>query len=117
MNFDNAILGVGREVYIIHDDVIVGVGQVVTFNGYCDYGVKMIDDSSREFFKGYEIPELLGFRGTFWHYDEDGNPSRHYEDEPEDFHKGTKVVDKIAFDFGFCPEQFKSVEGCGKSND
>ncbi len=105
------IISVGNPVLFIKDNKIVGKGQAVTsHDGVC--GIQAIDDTAKEFFKDDPVVKLLDWRFAFFHYSTyTGEPALGFNDEPEDRHLGTRVVDEFNLRWGLVPDSFKDVEG------
>lgn len=107
--------------YLVKDDKVVGTMRVVSTRSigtgglYGDTFLEPSDDAAKEFFKDdFTIP-LFGQITRLQYFGVTGEPGIGFDDEPEDRHKGTRVVDCLDFDFGICHESFSHIEGFGKS--
>ena len=100
-------------VYFIADNKVVGEGRITTW-----YGVEIVVEPDEEttktlFADDYALP-LLGRVENLRYNRFDGQWMPGFSDEPEDRHKGTTVVGKMAFDLGIAPKRLAGVEGYGK---
>lgn len=123
----NAIESTGKTTVLIKDNKVVGEVRIVTICGsIC--GVQMIDEACKELVKdtkqigiwsktANETVKFDPYRFAYFHflmtdgiYIGDFIAHNEYR-ELEDALKGTRIVDKFLFDYGFAPSEFANVEG------
>ena len=118
-----AVDGVGKKLYLIKDNKIVGEGYAAASAEYI-VSVEMRDERAKELVrdstlvKGWEQTQFAekAFKWALFHFAE---ASGRYVDEwhrPDCYHeplKDVRVVDAFKFDYGWVPQDFKDVEGFG----
>lgn len=118
-----AVDGVGKKLYLIKGNKIIGEGYAAASVDYI-VSVEMRDERAKELVrdsslvKGWEQTEFAEkkFKWALFHFYE---ASGTYADEsyrPDCYHealKDVRVVDAFKFEHGWVPADFKDVEGFG----
>lgn len=103
--------------YLLQGDTVIGRMRMASARTLSDsdvydfVNVEPDDDATREFFKddftipGFGMVVGLRYDGLF------GRPLQNFNNEPEDRHKGTEIVDEIDFDFGIAHPRYATVKG------
>lgn len=114
-----AVESCGSNVYILHDDKVVGTGIV---GSRYELEVTVYYEADKQpFWKDDWAVAVLGKYAGFKFLKHDGKYFQTYSDEPESRTlelEGYAIVDKHAFDFGFASEKrYGHIEGFGKRGE
>lgn len=110
-----AVESVGKVVLVIKDNTVIGRGKTVISSNY-KVGIEMIDEATQKLIAG-ETSDLLGFKHVHPRFSEITGmfiTSGFIDSDIDAKLDGVYVVDEHNFGYGWVPEFFKTVEGCGQ---